>query len=1573
MKVTKAITAVLVVFKRDWNKFKGGDFTLTFGLNGGSDVSKTINFSTGSYGGGDQNNTQSEAGKSVGKPGSYRSYYATAYFDCQAQLKAGSSYYLKDFEGSGEGRAGAGPSTLLAWSDKMWDQDYDNCDPKWGPDGDPYNQCCDTCANSGLGAGGGVNSASFTLTRHFENLCELMDEAQDPPSPYDPPQYSCDGNCGEEEEDDDFGYNKPFKPPPAPPFPGDPDGPQPVGPVVPGGERRPPTPGDDPPPPAGPEHPLDPLPCPDGGVRNSDGTCPAAVLPRRWPKFGQCRQICLTNPKTNKTHCYVLEFVGQETSPGSGEFKGDGTHGANGCPGCYKMVESSGGGYIDEVWKAPAGKCGNEPDPCDGKWGDPFYPACVPGPGIPAGGTCLDPAMKDTPQCRGGGSNIRICDKVQITIDTDTGPQHVWVDYPEGDPGEYKEYCVQGPVNPGSPWFCRIVMPTNFSRSCTEFGTKWEDTWTFPFTYIGPGKLFDYADVPRIAGATETLPTGWSRVYWEEQDTNLIVPPTFQVNGSPVPPSLDLGVTTQALLNCVGSCMHYSKIKGVWQLLDYLKCGTEPWRELACDPGCDPFNTVDRVNVRKAQDGGLGEGWHSGEDFLEPSEQSSLVGGFFEPTGFSWVYSNWSSVSEPGLWPAIDRSKSWLMATEGGNVQIPEVTLYVYLEDDRRYTLATGTVTSAWASSTSSPERVPVYTNDGWGLVEGTWVYDAADDGRVSGEGMGTDTGQERPAVFKYKTLDLVFKFPTRRFGVKDPIYQTMNWVGHAQGTKACRKRATFTGDDPAYDACILEASTSSLNPGDEGYLALFEEANRDYFSSLALVNSRIYYPEFVPEYSGGKLLHYRVIERSGTIIRFSENKYAYQGSQSGASFPGFPTTSNEYYMTVPFGLVEIDTTGDGVPDMAYDTWSYEDVNNPFSWSHKVGWVRTAFGDTSQTNPGELTSFSGCDVLDPEDVASAAAATHVRIKLLDHGITGAEKGETLRVPIEKTVALSYVANEYPCTTITPAPPGGGGGGGTETPAPTPGPITPPPLPPHSPPPPPFVPAYIPCSIDELCITFQDGINTVSRIFKRQSPEGGQDMFPSQSLQGRDWYIEKSNWPNDSAQLLALIETPQGPYYLQYNGVDWIIHRGTLGNPGYLAPINGTPPTSTDPCPSNASWPTGTVVTTNMSACTGSPEPPPEPPVVVRGCTDPGALNYVPWATEDDGSCTTQNVIKDPWGRDIKAVTIDGKVYEWIEQDCFRVADATNTSPIIVTTADHFGNPKNMGLSNGDTVIIDDVRGNTAANGVWNVENVGLNTLRLLGSTGNGEYFPKEQATDPSNPAEIHYLLRRCDLDMKLRMYVTGAPTGYDGIYEEGATHLGFKTYVHIADSDKKFYYSSQGIWTLARQGVPVAAEIWTSALFCSPAEGDWATGNSGMEVLAMCGETNMYVTNSNDVDAAGTGIYEIQDSTFNGLDAVTVITDGNGKKFAYPNYKQTYYLNGTPHPDGAGGVNAYFMGVGTYYSDQISEDPKITHWSLLGTVNKFAVAGGTRPMPDPFSIEACPHDHTDAYWGNYYSVSKDAP
>ncbi len=65
---------------------------------------------------------------------------------------------------------------------------------------------------------------------------------------------------------------------------------------------------------------------------------------------------------------------------------------------------------------------------------------------------------------------------------------------------------------------------------------------------------------------------------------------------------------------------------------------------------------------------------------------------------------------------------------------------------------------------------------------------------------------------------------------------------------------------------------------------------------------------------------------------------------------------------------------------------------------------------------------------------------------------------------------------------------------------------------------------------------------------------------------------------------------------------------------------------------------------------------------------------------------------------------------------FDITDCTNVSPIVVTTSAAHG------VSNTEWVVIEDVTGNTACNGIFEAASVSSTTMALVGSTGNGAYI-----------------------------------------------------------------------------------------------------------------------------------------------------------------------------------------------------------------------------------------------------------
>lgn len=77
-----------------------------------------------------------------------------------------------------------------------------------------------------------------------------------------------------------------------------------------------------------------------------------------------------------------------------------------------------------------------------------------------------------------------------------------------------------------------------------------------------------------------------------------------------------------------------------------------------------------------------------------------------------------------------------------------------------------------------------------------------------------------------------------------------------------------------------------------------------------------------------------------------------------------------------------------------------------------------------------------------------------------------------------------------------------------------------------------------------------------------------------------------------------------------------------------------------------------------------------------------------------------------------------------EDDSGVITGATNATPIVITSAAH-------GLSNGDSVHIRKIAGNTAAYGVWTVANKTTNTFELVDSVGNSAFIDTSTEDDPA--------------------------------------------------------------------------------------------------------------------------------------------------------------------------------------------------------------------------------------------------
>jgi uncharacterized phiE125 gp8 family phage protein len=123
-----------------------------------------------------------------------------------------------------------------------------------------------------------------------------------------------------------------------------------------------------------------------------------------------------------------------------------------------------------------------------------------------------------------------------------------------------------------------------------------------------------------------------------------------------------------------------------------------------------------------------------------------------------------------------------------------------------------------------------------------------------------------------------------------------------------------------------------------------------------------------------------------------------------------------------------------------------------------------------------------------------------------------------------------------------------------------------------------------------------------------------------------------------------------------------------------------------------------------------------------------------------------------------------------------ITGATNASPIVVTVAGH-------GYSTNDDILVEDVEGNTNANGRWIITVVDVNSFSLNGSSGNEDYTSGASIATVSNT----------DVDTGTETIDTFADTLADGAYwdyvvKKGANlRAGRVTATWDADTDAVAY------------------------------------------------------------------------------------------------------------------------------------------------------------------------------------------
>lgn len=84
-------------------------------------------------------------------------------------------------------------------------------------------------------------------------------------------------------------------------------------------------------------------------------------------------------------------------------------------------------------------------------------------------------------------------------------------------------------------------------------------------------------------------------------------------------------------------------------------------------------------------------------------------------------------------------------------------------------------------------------------------------------------------------------------------------------------------------------------------------------------------------------------------------------------------------------------------------------------------------------------------------------------------------------------------------------------------------------------------------------------------------------------------------------------------------------------------------------------------------------------------------------------------------RFLSDIRLSAEIITWTHPHRQTITNATNASPIVVTTA------FNNSFYDEDFVIVTGVTGNTAANGTHEINSLSATTFQLLSTTGNGAY------------------------------------------------------------------------------------------------------------------------------------------------------------------------------------------------------------------------------------------------------------
>lgn len=130
-----------------------------------------------------------------------------------------------------------------------------------------------------------------------------------------------------------------------------------------------------------------------------------------------------------------------------------------------------------------------------------------------------------------------------------------------------------------------------------------------------------------------------------------------------------------------------------------------------------------------------------------------------------------------------------------------------------------------------------------------------------------------------------------------------------------------------------------------------------------------------------------------------------------------------------------------------------------------------------------------------------------------------------------------------------------------------------------------------------------------------------------------------------------------------------------------------------------------------------------------------------------------------------------------------ITEATNASPIVVTSVAHT-------LSTGQSLVVADVVGNTAANDTWYIEVLNDDTFSLLGSEGNADYVSGGTATRRDHSVDMpanydHDLFKAFSVTQELDLVIRSNAKSISALYTESERVSG--ELVDIAIENDKLY------------------------------------------------------------------------------------------------------------------------------------------------------------------------------------------